>query len=313
MKYNRFNIEVDLTNQPEGVYRYELILNDFTIYNGKLFKLENQNKVIIDITDILLNYKYKGGTVFKPTLKNGIYQQGNPTNYYYSYSKTLDINTGFIVCTIRYKIYDSDNNTIINDTKTFELYDYQNPLYSNNTPYKFGSMIPRLPRTDKIGYPQTNISTEIYYNLYNISGDTINYNNDVILKIDENCIAPYYLIWILKSGSYQVQPFNGYCSYTETVTNNYKLSIDDQKDIANQTLNRKWNLKSDNLTDTEYKYFMDILTSPYLLLYDYMNNETIYVNCTDNSKEQKTNSNNNGKPIFFEVNLEARNLALNIY
>lgn len=312
MKYNRFNIEVDLTNQHEGVYRYELILEGFTIYNGKLFKLENQNKVIIDITDILLNYKYKGGTVFKPTLKNGMYQQNIPTNLI-TYSKTLNINTGFIGCNVSYKIYDSDNNIITDGTKTFELYDYQNPLYSNNTPYNFGSMIPRLPRTNKIVYPQTKLYTEIYYNLFYISGNTIKYNNDVILKIDENCIAPYYLIWILKSGSYQAQPFKGNCTYTETVTNNYKLSIDDQKDIANQTLNRKWNLKSENLTDTEYKYFMDILTSPYLLLYDSENDEAIYVNCTDNSKEQKTNSNNNGKPIFFEVNLEARDLALNIY
>lgn len=313
MNYNRFNIEIDLTNQPEGVYRYELILEGSTIYNGKLFKLENQNVVTVDITDILLNYKYKGGTVFKPTLKNGIYQQNIPTTDFSNSANDLDIATGFIFCNVRYKIYDSDDNTIINDTKTFELYDYQNPLYSNNTPYKFGSMVPRLPKTNKIGYPQTSVTLEYIYILSNISGNKIKYNNNVILKIDENCIAPYYLIWILKSGSYQAQPFKGNCTYTETVTNNYKLSIDDQKDIANQTLNRKWNLKSENLTDIEYKYFMDILTSPYLLLYDSENDEAIYVNCTDNSKEQKTNSNNNGKPIFFEVNLEARNLALNIY
>lgn len=120
----------------------------------------------------------------------------------------------------------------------------------------------------------------------------------------DTCSAPYYLVWMDYDGCITYQRFTPSSEYEEEYTNNYRVASDDSRYIANGFTEGIWRLKSYNLNDKEYKYYMSMMQSPYVLLYDTARQEAKYVLPEVRSMVQKTFRNNNRKPVFFEVELK---------
>lgn len=203
------------------------------------------------------------------------------------------------------------------------------------------NLVPRLPNipTDKIRYGQL-VYNQASSNVYWYKGDSQNtvtfFNSNTgsrvlsyrldgivnamagytsmeavhkgtrreILRLD-NCIAPYYLIWLNPNGGFQSWPFKPSSLYTEEHTRNMRLTMDEQSWISNHSLSGNWKLKSDLVTDAQYKALLGCTLSPYTILYITELDRAFYVNCTDGKSEYKTYQNQGRKLSIFEVNVKS--------
>lgn len=203
------------------------------------------------------------------------------------------------------------------------------------------NLVPRLPRisTDKIRYGQLVYSytseTPVWYKgtsgnavasfgsgsgsrivsdrLDSIVADMTGYqtvqgvNNGHradILRLDD-CAAPYYLMWLNPNGGFQSWPFKPSSVYTEEHTRNMRLTMDEQSYVSNHSLSGNWKLKTDLVTDAQYRALLGCTLSPYTLLYITELDRVFYVNCTDAKTELKTYSNQGRKLSVFEVNVKS--------
>lgn len=321
----RFN---GLPEDKEKYYQYDLLIGTSqVIYRGKAFKIKTANFLELDITSILNNYQYRGYGILTPIWREENYMQPQETIY-----TITDSTPEQHYNTITVKLY--DNNSLVSSVNK-NIYFHTVPFEGerkekiiNGKNYYFGNLIPRMPITDKLRYGQLvyskdyittkwnniNLGTTKGSRIYNVAipRQDLYDGKTKILKVDTDCLAPYYLCWITSDGGFQCQPFKGKSTYNETSTTNYKLSYDEQKDIVNRVINGQWELNSGHLTEAEYKEFMNINRSPYLLLYISEYDKAIYVNTTEAKKELKTEENSEYKPLFYTVNIETRENILNI-
>ena len=332
---NRIKYTFNFTPQnTETIYTYRLRLDDNTLlYNGKVFKLKNQDKISIDVTDILTTFQYKG---------LGLLQlEWNGTQYTQPTDTTTNLNNGseLHLNTVSATLYDENNVQVARQSKSvyFHTVGFENEVIEttidNTIYYTDFSLIPRLPitkalRFGKILYTSTNkavkwndsnsnviasFPTAKGSRVHNIPIPTTDLyvGEQKILQIDKDCIADYYLLWLTQSGDLQAQPFNG--KFSETHTTNKKLSSDEQQTIANKQTRGKWSLQSNLLLDNIYKQYMDIYQSPYLMLYISEIDRAYFVNVVGDTVERKTYQNNNNKPIRFEVDVETVEQELNLF
>ena len=203
------------------------------------------------------------------------------------------------------------------------------------------NLVPRLPRisTDKIRYGQLVYSytseTPVWYK--GTSGNTVasfgsgsgsrivsdrldsivadmagystvqganNGHRTDILRLDD-CAAPYYLIWLNPNGGFQSWPFKQSSVYSEEHTRNMRLTMDEQSYVSNHSLSGNWKLKTDLVTDAQYRALLGCTLSPYTLLYITELDRVFYVNCSDAKTELKTYTNQGRKLSVFEVNVKS--------
>lgn len=321
----------DLPTNSEGYYPYQIYINNSNtiIYSGTAFKPRNKTELVFDVTSILCNYLYKGLGILTPTWN---YTENNYTQPTTTCTRLTPDSPEQFYTTVYVEL--NKGGVIIPRMK--QVYFTSIPFEGergerliNNKYYYFGNLVPKMPLTTKLRYGQVvyssnsvnttwgtkDLGNDSQSRVYNISiPNTDLYDGDTkILQVDTECKAPYYLCWITKNGGFQCQPFNSKKStYSENYTTNYKLSYDEQKDIANRSIIGKWNLISGNLTAEEYKEFTDINRSPYLLLYITEYDKVVYVNPTDTTNEFKTEDSNNNKPLFYSINVESRENLLTI-
>lgn len=139
---------------------------------------------------------------------------------------------------------------------------------------------------------------------YNTVQSTSNGTRRDILRLDD-CIAPYYLMWLNPNGGFQSWPFKDSSVYTEEHTRNMRLTMDEQNYVSNHSLSGNWKLKTDLVTDAEYKALLGCTLSPYTMIYITELDRTYFVNCSDGKSEYKTYSNQGRKLSAFEVNVKS--------
>lgn len=332
----KYNFNVGITTK-EQMYKYELrnySNGDILIYSGKIFKLPNQTELTVDVTDILNLFQYKGKGILNPIWSNTQYTQPTET--------TTNLNSGneLHLSTISATLYNENNTQVARQLKDvyFHTLSFESErvekVLDNTTYYTDFSLIPRMPITDKLRfgklvYTTTNKSVQwkdkdgnIINTFPNMKGSRVHniavpskdlyVGEQKILEIDTNCLKDYYLCWLTELGDFQCQGFSRGI-YSETHTNNKKLSTDEQQSLANKSTKGTWKLTSDILTDNHYKQYMDIYRSPYLYLYISEIDRGLFVNVVGDTVEQKTYRINNKKPIQFEVELESMEQMLNLF
>lgn len=139
---------------------------------------------------------------------------------------------------------------------------------------------------------------------YNTVQSTSNGTRRDILRLDD-CIAPYYLIWLNPNGGFQSWPFKPSSVYSEEHTRNMRLTMDEQSYVSNHSLSGNWKLKTDLVTDAEYKALLGCTLSPYTIIYITELDRTFFVNCSDSKSEYKTYQNQGRKLSIFEVNVKS--------
>lgn len=124
-----------------------------------------------------------------------------------------------------------------------------------------------------------------------------------IADVDE-CPARYYLQWIDRLGGIQSQGFDG----KETKTINYsKTSIYNQyheERPVNFDNTYQFDLNTYFINEKYYPYYESIFVSPYICLYDTVNDIKYNVNIVDKSFIEKTHKNQNRK--LFNLNIKVQ-------
>ena len=317
---NVFTITIPSTQQPRTLV-YTVKIRGYnnlwtTVFTGKVYVMNGQTKVNIDLEDILWNYKFDGENYFAPALNSEgdnyvICNTSNTLqNYWYNEVKIEIPETNSSVtknvCFFNSNMFNNRLTDVANNTV---------PLFMN---YQPTAHIPLNP-PEGFSYRQIvwngsftkgvdNRTSIIQINnlgVISFSGGTKQYslNNKVIAQID-SCAKPYYLCWMTNSGAMQVQPFLKSSEVSVTYKNNTRVDMSNFEWLFNQQTRASWKLKSKNLSDADYKAYGELFASPYLILLDMENMKLHYVNIVTETYSQKKNEIGK-KPIFFEIEVES--------
>ena len=120
----------------------------------------------------------------------------------------------------------------------------------------------------------------------------------------DSCPAPYYLIWMDRTGAYQCQPFTKRVDFTESISTVNVNNMQGDERPYEKDVTPQWVLHTDWMSDDDHKAYESILTSPYIYLYDTENDLGWYVNCTDSSWTDKVYKNQK-KMFYLTINLKA--------
>ena len=321
---NIFRLQVPPSNQHRTLIYNVSVQNNGVwdnIFTGKVFVFKNQSIVEIELEDILWNYRFKGRNYFEPEINStgdnytmGVAKE-NLDEYWYNYVRVEipETNTIFTkyVCFFNSEMF---NNRLDNVT------DGCVPLFMNYQP------VSRIPMNAPEGFAYRQIvykgdfvknvdgtsETKSFNGLgvLTFSGGKSTYgiNGKIIAKIDQ-CPAPYYLAWMTNSGGMQCQPFLKSSEVSITYDNNTRVDASNFEYVFNQQTRAKWNLKSKNLSDKDYKSYGELFASPYLILLDMENFRLHYVNIVTEMYNQKRNQNGQ-KPIYFEIEVQSSEIKI---
>ena len=125
-----------------------------------------------------------------------------------------------------------------------------------------------------------------------------------VAGVFDGCPAKYYLQWQDRLGSVQSQPFDG----TDTVSFEYEIdnitNSFGEKRILNNTQSIKWKINTGWIDEKLYPFYESLFVSPYLRLYDSVNDISYQVLVTDKEFTEKTFQNNSHQMFNLTLNLE---------
>lgn len=287
------------------------------VFDGKVFVTAGQTKVNIELGDILWSHKFDGEGYISPTLNStgDDYVMCSTTdtlqNYWYNQVRveipSLSTTTTKYVNFFRYNMIGTRVDSVSSNAI---------PLFMNYQP------VAHLPKVVPTGFQYRQLvwngtfqrqidgtTTVIQRNklgTITFSGGNTWYgiNQTRIATIDP-CSKPYYLCWMTNTGAMQVQGFLKSSEMTVTYDNNTRIDMSNYEFNFNKSVTVKWHLKSENLTDKDYKAYGEMFNSPYLILIDTTVNKMYYVNIKSTDYTEKKNGQNGNRKLFFEVDLEA--------
>lgn len=322
---NVFSITIPNNQQPRTLV-YTVKIRGYnnlwtTVFTGKVYVMNGQTKVNIDLEDILWNYKFDGENYFAPALNQtgDNYQMSSTSNtlqnYWYNQVKLEipEVNVSVIknVCFFNKNMFNNRLSDVANGTVALFM-NYQPVAHIPlNAPEGFfyrqlvwnGSFTRGVDNRTSI-VQRTNLG------VIQFSGGQKSYslNNKVIAQID-SCAKPYYLCWMTNSGAMQVQPFLKSSEVSVTYKNNTRVDNSNFEWLFNQQTRASWKLKSKNLSDADYKAYGELFASPFLIMLDMENMKLHYVNITTETYTQKRNDIGK-KPIYFEIEVESSEIKV---
>lgn len=317
---NVFTITIPSTQQPRTLV-YTVKIRGYnnlwtTVFTGKVYVMNGQTKVNIDLEDILWNYKIDGENYFEPALNSegDNYQMcstSNTINNYWFNQVKIEIpetNSSVTknVCFFNKNMFNNRLSDVANGTVALFM-NYQPVAHIPLNPpegFSYRQLVWNGSFTKGVDN-RASIVQRTNLGVITFSGGTKQYslNNRVIAKIDE-CPKPYYLCWLTNSGAIQVQPFLKSSEVSVTYKNNTRVDMSNFEWVFNQQTRASWKLKSKNLSDKDYKAYGELFASHYLILLDTENNKLHYVNIKSETYTQKRNEVGK-KPIFFEIEVES--------
>ena len=128
-------------------------------------------------------------------------------------------------------------------------------------------------------------------------------SSGVDIAILDNCYKRYYLMWQDRLGGWQSQAFNDKMTYSEDITNSETKDYGNERHKSQVTVQPKWKLNSNWITEDVFPLYESIFISPELLLFDTVENKTYKVICKGNFTEKKYK--NEKKLLSLSLDLES--------
>lgn len=287
------------------------------VFHGKVFVQTGQTKVDIELGDILWSYKFDGKDYFYPALNTTgddyvmCHTTNSLQNWWHNQVKveipSLSVETTKWVDFFNYRVIGGRTEPVENNTVALWM-DYQPVAHIPSvvpTGFEYrqlvwnGTFQRQIDGTTTV-MQRSNLGTIVF------SGGDESYaiNQTVIAKIDP-CPKPYYLAWLTDTGAMQVQGFLKSSEFSLNYSTNKMIDMSDYEWSYNKSVTAKWRLKSENLSDVDYKAFGQMFRSPYLILIDTTTNRMHFVNVKSTDYTEKKKGVSNNRKIFFEIDVEA--------
>lgn len=119
---------------------------------------------------------------------------------------------------------------------------------------------------------------------------------DLVAYVDK-CPARYYLMWQDRFGDFQSQPFEKTETYSEGFERTNYTTYKKEKRLTSIGVQPKWKINTGFLDENLYPYYESIFVSPYLLLYDTVEDKSYRVTVEDSNYTEKTVK-NQGRKLF---------------
>ena len=315
-------------------YKVEVNLNGSwnLVHTGKFWVNTGQVNVILDLSDVLLNYQFQGKQSIKP-VANGIYNAYMPSV----------ANTGVLnECWCNdIRVVSLDNPIAFSTVaKSFfflptQIFGYEGIDLSvgGYIPAQYHYLLPTLPANKPDGFVfstlfysniggqtilvkknttttdtiTTTANTAYHVKLNYTAGETCTFyvGGVPVAKTEDSCNSPYYLVWIQNDGALNCQPFTNTSTFSIEYNNNTAIDVRNAEWKITATGTGKWGLKSRTVNEDEYRDFASIFNSPYILLIDMSTSRLHYVNISKTTYEQKQKTRKDKKPIYFELEVKS--------
>ena len=255
---------------------------------------------------------YKTGQMSQYTLDIMLYNYS--TNQYESIYSYTDIGEEVQEISCSYRFTEDNLESIINMPVAIILDDGVDEYYINlrilnvDEELLYKDLLINL-KLSKLEYDVL-ISDIVFRYSLNDDDTYLKIGNDTIAKID-TCVAPFYLIWQDRFGSFQVQPFNDKYTYSETFDKSEVVNYTDVRRLNNVQVQGKWKINTDWIDKDLYPYYESIFVSPILKLYDSAEDKTYNVIVTGDYTEKTYK--NQKQLINLSLNLELANKQNIIY
>ena len=326
MKLIELSLNTVSTDPRNLTYRVDLQDNSGTytpIHYGKIFVEASQDKVTLDLQDLLINYYFTGKQSIKPVLStvNNQYEMPSDTaavanEAYYNNIRVVSTDTPAVFTTV---------------TKAFwfvptDVFGYDSSMASGLNATATDTMVPHIPTNPPTGfnfscllYNNSNATINVTYKRDNtvvgtfsvaankayhrpLSGATgAYYMNDVKVASVDTCNKPYYLVWLQNNGGLQCQGFNKTSTFSVAYQNKTRVDNKNTEWNVTKTATGQWKLKSSNINEAEYRSYGEMFNSPFIVLLDMENGRLHYVNITSTDYQEKKRTRTDGKPLYFEV------------
>lgn len=123
----------------------------------------------------------------------------------------------------------------------------------------------------------------------------------------------YFLKWKDRYGMPQVQPFGGTYKYGESITKNTVVNYLNTKKIIDITNTPKWLLNTKWIKQEYYPFYESIFVSPYLQLYDAVEDKIYNVILKNTEYDEKTFNNQNKQLFNLQLEVELDTTEYMIY
>lgn len=322
------NITVASSSDPRTL-KYKVDLQDnsgpwSTIHYGKFFVSANATTVTLDLDDLLINYRFKGKQSIEPILNVTDSQYEMPssaaayiTDNYYNQIRIVSLDSPVSFATVSKYFwflptevfgydFSMDNGLNIPTTELIphvpsnppQGFNFSTLLYNNSS----STINVECKRDNTLISNFTITGNKAYYRP--LSGATEGYYiNDIKVATVDQCNKPYYLIWLDNKGGLQCQGFLKSSEFGRKYDNSTRVDNRNVEWKVTSTTTGNWKLKSDNLTDDEYRIYGELFNSPYLCLIDTENSRIHYVNVSKSDYTENKKTRTTKKPIFFEIEL----------
>ena len=132
-----------------------------------------------------------------------------------------------------------------------------------------------------------------------------------IANLDGN--SRYFLKWRDRYGMTQIQPFKGTYTYSENTTKSTITNYKNIKKITDVSVNGKWKLNTDWISERLYPFYESIFVSPWLQLYDAKEDKVYSVILTNTDYTEKTFKNQNRSLFNLQLEVELDSKQTIIY
>ena len=123
----------------------------------------------------------------------------------------------------------------------------------------------------------------------------------------------YFLKWRDRYGMPQCQPFKGTHTYSEGVEKSTITNYQNIKKIIDVSVNGKWKLNTDWISERLYPFYESIFVSPWLQLYDAKEDKLYSVILTNTDYTEKTFKNQNRSLFNLQLDVELDSKQTIIY
>lgn len=360
---NGINVWFSPTPTNDGVYRYDVLVDNEIVFIGNTY-LEGGKNPIIDITDIVKNYV----DVNKPPFstigeKSNVYKTIG-VKLYFDGSEYTNYSDKFMIYSKPY--FNSEVSTPILDTFVTAGIGSMPMLQGWDYNAKRGYLIPTYPAVASDNFTFDMVCG--YQNMTFINSIEINYGNSLIdnptyIQLNGNGVyqyslplgwllrgidgsatvcdvksmdivvfspmqsgnrykytianfdnqSRYFLKWKDRYGMPQVQPFGGTYKYGESITKNTITNYLNTKKIVDITNTPKWLLNTKWIKQEYYPFYESIFVSPYLQLYDAVEDKIYNVILKNTEYEEKTFNNQNKQLFNLQLEVELDTTEYMIY
>lgn len=135
-----------------------------------------------------------------------------------------------------------------------------------------------------------------------LNGSNLN-NYYCVAKVDM-CPSRYYLLWQDRFGSFQSQPFEKGNVFSENISNSEISNYRNERYKIQLEVQPKWEINTGWIDEKLYPFYESIFVSPYLILYDSVEDINYTVLVTDKDYTEKTFKNQGRKLFNLKLNLE---------